>query len=77
MQQQSAKHFAKKLQKCLDDMDAPNSIRDRATILSKMLNIPRQQAWGLLEGQQAPDRDIIAKIVDEFEIDPNWLSEEK
>jgi hypothetical protein len=75
--QQDAKHFAAKLNKCLDDMDAPSSVRERATILSKMLDIPKHQAWGILEGQQIPDRDTIIKIIDEFEVDPKWLSDEK
>lgn len=74
---QSAKHFAEKLNRCLDDTDAPHSSRERAAILSKMLDIPKQQAWSLLEGQQIPDHDLIQKIAAEFEVDLKWLSGEK
>lgn len=74
---QSAKHFAERLNHCLDDMGVPAQVRDRATVLSKMLNIPKQQAWSLLEGHQIPDHELMQLIATEFEVDPNWLSGEK
>jgi transcriptional regulator with XRE-family HTH domain len=73
----TAKHFAERLNTCLDDTDAPAQVRDRALILSKMLNIPKQQAWAFLEGQQIPDSDLLQHIANEFEVDPKWLSGEK
>lgn len=75
--QQSAKHFAERLNKCLDDMDAPISTRDRAVILSKMLDIPKQQAWSMLEGHQMPGQELLHKIANEFEVDSKWLLNEK
>lgn len=73
----SAKHFAEKLNNCLDDMGVPSQVRERATVLSKMLNIPKQQAWSLLEGHQIPDHELLNSIASEFEVDPYWLSGEK
>ncbi len=74
--QYSAKTFAKKLNHCLDESGAPSSPRDRANVLSKLLDIPRQQAWSLLEGHQAPDEDTIKQIANEFEVDMLWLTSE-
>jgi hypothetical protein len=71
----STKHFAEKLNKCLDDMGAPAQARERAAILGKMLYIPKHQAWVLLEGHQVPDHDLLQKIASEFEVDPSWLTE--
>jgi hypothetical protein len=71
--QQSAKPFADRLNSCLDDTEAPVSIRERANILSKLLDIPKQQAWGLLAGQQMPDQSLLERIAAEFDVDPQWL----
>jgi hypothetical protein len=70
----SAKRFAEKLNHCLDETGAPAQVRERANILSKMLDIPKQQAWGLLEGQQVPDQSLLNKIATEFEVDSHWLA---
>lgn len=75
--QQSAKHFAERLNSCLDDTGAPATIRERSVILGKMLDISKQQAWSLLEGYQLPDQSLLQKIAHEFEVDPKWLSGEK
>jgi len=74
---QSAKHFAERLHSCLDETDAPSSIRERAVILSKMLDISKQQAWILLEGHTLPDTSLLLKIAKEFDVDPTWISGEK
>lgn len=71
---QSAKYFAARLNHCLDETSAPASIRERATVLSKMLDIPKQQAWSFIEGHQIPDQDLLQKIANEFEVDPGWLA---
>ena len=73
---QSAKHFAEKLNHCLDETDAPAQIRERATILSKMLDIPKQLAWSMLDGQQIPDMTLMNRIANEFEVDLKWLTGE-
>jgi hypothetical protein len=66
--QQSPKQFSDELNKSLDDIGAPIAIRDRAVVLSKMLNIPKQQAWGLLEGHLSPDDELLKQIATELEI---------
>lgn len=71
---QSAKHFAEKLNKCLDDMDAPKQVRERSVVLSKMLDISKHQAWSLLEGHIIPNQELLQQIADEFDVDPNWLA---
>lgn len=71
---QGAKHFAEKLNRCLDETGAPASARERAAILSKMLDIPKQIAWSLVEGQQRPDSDLLQRIAIEFEVDSKWLA---
>jgi hypothetical protein len=72
----SAKRFAEKLNYCLDQTEAPNQVRERAVILSKLLDIPKHQAWGLIEGQQLPDTSLLQKIASEFEVDIKWLSKD-
>jgi hypothetical protein len=73
----TAKHFAERLNNCLDDTGAPIQVRERAAILSRVLDIPKQQAWSLLEGNQLPDTNLLQRIANEFEVDPQWLSGEK
>ncbi|HEU5280467.1 MAG TPA: hypothetical protein VFU82_00570 [Gammaproteobacteria bacterium] len=71
------RHFAQRLNQCLDDADTPSLPRERANILSKMLDIPKQQAHSLLEGQTLPDQPLIDRIASEFEVDPAWLTGDK
>lgn len=66
--------FAQRLNSCLDDLGAPINVRERAVILSKMTHIPKQQAWSFLEGHQVPDADLLHKLAQEFEVDPDWLA---
>jgi hypothetical protein len=63
------KQFADSLNKSLDDLDVPIQIKERATILSKMLGIPKQHAWNLLEGTQMPDNELLERIKAEIEIE--------
>lgn len=74
---QSIKLFSERLNRCLSETDAPPSVRERAMILSKMIDIPKQIAWSLLEGHQSPDADVVLKIATEFEVDPQWLAGDK
>lgn len=66
--------FAQRLNSCLDDLGAPSHMRERALVLSKLINIPKQQAWSFLEGHQMPDHDFLQEIAREFEVEPDWLS---
>lgn len=67
--QQIAKRFSIELNKCLDDLEIPTTPRERANILSKMLDIPKQNAWALIEGQIYPDEELLKKINAELELD--------
>lgn len=67
------KIFTEKLNQCLDEMDAPVSVRERAVILSKILGITKQQAFSLLEGHEFPNSDLLEQMAFEFEVDINWL----
>lgn len=73
----SAKHFAERLNRCLNETGAPRPLRERAGILSKIIRIPRQDAWGFLEGHQLPQQDVLEQIAEEFEVDARWLVGEK
>lgn len=74
---QSAKHFAERLNKCLDDADAPAQVRERSVILSKMLDISKHQAFNLLEGHLLPNQELLQRIAEEFDVDSDWLSGNK
>lgn len=67
------REFVAKLKQCLDESGTPNNPRERASILSKILHIPKHQAWAYLEGQQMPEPDILEMIAQEFEVETNWL----
>jgi hypothetical protein len=67
------KRFIERLNKCLDEVEAPSHTRERAVILSKLIHIPKQQARSLLEGHQIPNHDILQKIANEFEVNTDWL----
>jgi hypothetical protein len=67
------KQFAESLNKSLDDLEVPNQIRERAVILSKILDIPKQLAWNLLEGTQLPDNDLLKRITSELDIDASSI----
>lgn len=74
---QTVKLFSERLNHCLDDTDAPASTRERASILSKLIDIPKPLAWSLLDGHQIPDSNTIERIASEFEVDPLWLAGKK
>lgn len=73
--QQSAKFFSEQLNKCLDELGMPTSVRDRAALFSKMLHIPKQQAWSLLEGHLYPDKILLQEIINELEVDDTYFNE--
>jgi hypothetical protein len=68
-----SKHFAERLNKCLDDLGMPTDPSDRSAILSKMLKISRQQTRMLIEGYQLPNEAVLYQLEKELEVDSNWL----
>ena len=75
--QQLGKQFSERLNKILDDLDMPAPVKERATLLSKMLDIPKQQAWSILDGHLLPDATLLEKIANELEVDPHQLTPSK
>ncbi|MDR3491744.1 MAG: hypothetical protein P4M12_06835 [Gammaproteobacteria bacterium] len=75
--QQIAKDFAERLNKCLDELNMPVNSRERSVMLSKMLDIPKQQAWSLIEGQLIPNDVLLQQIADELEVETDWLQGKK
>jgi hypothetical protein len=73
--QQSAKYFSGRLNQCLDELGVPSGGRERAVLLGKMLHIPKQQAWGLLEGQVFPDKLIFQQLSAELDVEENYFKE--
>lgn len=71
--QQSAKQLAVQVNETLNDLGVPTNNRERASILSKMLDISKQQAWGLLEGSILLDNTLLKKIASVLEIDYSVL----
>lgn len=71
--QQNTKLFADKLNQSLNELGLPVNSRERALIFSRMLHIPKQQAWALLEGHVFPDDDLLEKIAIELDISRDWL----
>lgn len=67
--QQNAKQLAVQVNKTLNDLGVPMNNRERAGILSKMLDITKQQAWSLLDGNILLDNTLLKKISTELEID--------
>jgi hypothetical protein len=74
---QNARQFAERLNQCLDETGAPAQARERTVILSKLLDISKQLAWSLLEGQQLPDPNLLQQIAIELEVDAQWLCGQK
>lgn len=72
--ERSAKTFSEQLNRCLDELGTPSGHRERAVILSKMLHIPKQQAWALVEGHMFPDEILLHQIVTDLEVDPKLFS---
>lgn len=75
--QQIAKQFAARLNKILDDLGMPVPPRERALSLSKMLDIPKHQAWGLIDGHITPDADLLERLASELDVDAHTLMDEK
>lgn len=71
------KSFADRLNHCFDETDAPITVRERSVLLSKLVDIPKQQAWAILEAREMPDNELLEKIAKEFEVTVSWLKEGK
>jgi hypothetical protein len=68
------KYFSDQLNKALDEMGMPINAKERAEHLSKMLDIPKPQAWNLLQGSLNPSPTLLELISTELEVDAEWLT---
>ncbi len=64
----TSKELAQELHKSLDGLGVSIHGHDRAMMLSKMLDIPKPEAWSLLEGYTFPDKPLLRKISETLEI---------
>lgn len=69
----SNKRFAERLNKALDDIDAPEHTDERIEVLAKLVKIPKFKAQTLLEGVILPDATLLTLLASEFEVNPDWL----
>lgn len=63
-----AKRFAENLNTFLDEMGMDEGIQERASILAKMLQIPKDKARVLLLGSVMPDDVILERLSEELDI---------
>jgi len=70
----SIKKLAYQINKSLDEIGVPENNKERVAIFSKMLDISKQEAWSLLEGQLIPDQRTLEKIASELEIDATQIN---
>lgn len=71
--QHHAKHFCERLNKCLNEVGAPNNPRERAAVLGKLLHIPRHHALSLVDGHMIPDEGTLYALAREFEVDEKFF----
>ena len=67
------KPFAERLNRALDDIDAPTLSAERIDVLSKLAKIAHFKAAALLGGTMMPDATLLRLLAEEFEVSENWL----
>jgi hypothetical protein len=67
------KRFSEHLNKELDEMGVPEAIVERIEALSKLVKIPKFKAAALLNGSMLPDDALLQTLVEELEVDADWL----
>lgn len=71
--QQNPKSLADHLNSILDGLEVPTLVRERVSILSKILHITKQEARAILEGHVYPDDALLEKLATELEVNKNDL----
>ena len=69
----SNKRFAERLNKALDDIEAPEHTDERMDVLAKLVKIPKFKAQAMLNGVILPDEALLNTLASEFEVSPEWL----
>ncbi len=65
--------FAERLNKALDDIGVPAKTNERVDVLSKLINVPKFKADGLLNGTIPLDAHLFEILTQELEITEDWL----
>jgi hypothetical protein len=68
-----SKQFSERLNQELDKMEVPKAMDERVDAFSKLIHIPRFKAETILNGHVPPEADILDKIIQELEVDHDWL----
>ncbi|WP_298628136.1 hypothetical protein [uncultured Legionella sp.] len=67
------KRFSERLNKELDSIGVPEETTERIEVLSKLIKIPKFKAEALLSGTTSPDAAVLAILVQELEVNADWL----
>jgi hypothetical protein len=67
------KTFAERLNRALDEIDAPTLSSERIDVLSKLTKTAHFKAAALLGGTMMPDPALLRLLAQEFEVSENWL----
>jgi hypothetical protein len=67
------RQFAERLNKELDSIDLPSLHQDRVNAFAKLLHIQKFQAETLLTGSFLPKGDLLNKLAEELDVNPDWL----
>ncbi|MBA2648238.1 MAG: hypothetical protein H0U75_01345 [Legionella sp.] len=67
------KTFSERLNKELDNIEAPEAIAERIEVLSKLLKIPKFKAESLINGIINKDDPILLTLASELEVNVDWL----
>lgn len=67
------RQFSEKLNKELDSIGVPLLQQERIDVFAKLLKVPKFKAEALLNGLTVPDAQLLNKIADELEVNPDWL----
>lgn len=69
----SNKQFAERLNRELDNIDAPHLLSERVNAFAKLLHIPKFQAEAILNGNMVPDTALLRVLADELDVNGEWL----
>ena len=67
------KLFSERLNKELDAIDMPSREEERVESFAKMIKIPKFKAAAMLNGLTAPDEELLQRLAEELEVNPDWL----
>lgn len=69
----SNKQFAERLNRELDNIDAPHPLNERVNAFAKLLHIPKFQAEALLNGNTVPNATLLDVLSEELDVSGDWL----